>query len=135
LTPKPFFLCLLLLAGPALYAQPDISSSLSQDEQVERLYKWYKSTVLTLDSTHAINALQATETRYQDNTFLMQQSWLLHRIYVATVLRGGQGSVDAMVQAEKEAKDRGWLIIQAECWFHIGNLGQPLSTCKGPGTF
>jgi tetratricopeptide (TPR) repeat protein len=122
LTPKPFFLCLLLLAGPALYAQPDISSSLSQDEQVERLYKWYKSTVLTLDSTHAINALQATETRYQDNTFLMQQSWLLHRIYVATVLRGGQGSVDAMVQAEKEAKDRGWLIIQAECWFHIGNL-------------
>ncbi|MBO9564151.1 MAG: tetratricopeptide repeat protein [Niastella sp.] len=123
MTAKPFFLWLLLFAGPALYAQPDIPSSLSQDEQVERLYKWYKLTVLTLqDSTHAINTLQAAETKYQDDAFLAQQSWLLHRIYVATVLRGGQRSVDEMLQTEKEAKDRGWLIIQAECWFHIGNL-------------
>lgn len=123
MTPKFFFLW-LLFAGPALYAQPDISPSLSQDEQVHVLWKWYKFTLLNIDSASAVDALQTAENKYRNNgqMFLMQQTWLLRHVYLATRHRGDQKSVAIMLQAESASKDLGWPMIQAECWFYIGDF-------------
>lgn len=124
MTPKPFLLWLLLFAAPALYAQPDVPSSFSKDQQVEIVWEWYKTTILKMDSAHAIPALKTAENKYQDNQqeLLMQQAWLQQQVYLATKYRGLQRSVDIMLQAEQEARDKGWPMIQAECWYFIGDF-------------
>lgn len=123
MTRKSVLLWLFLCALSVAYAQPAIPSSFSNDEQVKTIWAWYKKILLTQDSSSVIKQLQAAEQFYRDKNLElpMQQTWLALQVYRSTQYRGLPQSVDIMLQAEESARQKGWPMVAAECWFYTGD--------------
>lgn len=124
MTRKSLLLWLFLLSVSAAGAQPAISSSFSNDLQVKTVWEWYKKELVTQDSATVISQLQAAEQLFRNKNLElpMQQAWLLQRIHLSTRYRGLQKSVDMMLQAEEDARQKGWPMVAAECWYFTGDF-------------
>ncbi|AXY77593.1 hypothetical protein D3H65_28015 [Paraflavitalea soli] len=120
---KSLLLWLFVCSLSVAHAQPAISSSLSKDEQVKTIWAWYKKSLLTQDSASVVNQLQAAEQYYRnkDLELPMQQAWLIQQVYLSTQYRGLPTSVDIMLRAEETARQKGWPMVAAECWYYTGD--------------
>jgi tetratricopeptide (TPR) repeat protein len=112
---------LLCIEKPA-FSQPDSIWTIPSDKQIMVLLKWYQEDLDKTDSQNVITKLSALEETASDkgNKVLQRQAWMMQRVYNAGRSTALPES-EIMLDAANAASQKGWRLIQAECWHAAGD--------------